>query len=120
MVSSRLPQEEGDKPEKKRFKRYPIGYFHVGIAELRTAEGKLHRLIAIDRASKFAFARLVERANTRGFDGGIGDGTVPGYRVSFPAEPTACQGHTSLPHGEQTPCRKPVPSTGRYKLMAGG
>ncbi len=62
---SRLPLEEGDKPERKRFKHCPIGYFHVDIAELRTAEGKLHRFIAIDRTSKFAFARLVERANTK-------------------------------------------------------
>ncbi len=62
---SRLPLGEGDKPERKRFKRYPIGYFHIDIAELRTAEGKLHLFIAIDRTSKFAFARLVERANTK-------------------------------------------------------
>ncbi len=46
-----LPLEEGDKPERKRFSRYPIGYFHIDIAELRTAEGKLHRFIAIDRTS---------------------------------------------------------------------
>ena len=62
---SRLPQVGGDKPEKKRFKRYPIGYFHIDIAELRTAEGKLYLFIAIDRTSKFAFARLLERANTK-------------------------------------------------------
>ena len=62
---SRLPQVGGDKPEKKRFKRYPIGYFHVDIAELRTAEGKLYLFIAVDRTSKFAFARLVESANTK-------------------------------------------------------
>ena len=37
---SRLPGMEGDKP-KKKFKRYPIGYVHIDIAELRTAEGKL-------------------------------------------------------------------------------
>ncbi len=32
----------------------------------RTAEDKLHLFIAIDRTSKFAFARLVERATTKG------------------------------------------------------
>jgi hypothetical protein len=26
---SRLPEVGGDKPAKKRFKRYPIGYFHI-------------------------------------------------------------------------------------------
>lgn len=29
---SRLPDMEGDKPDKKKFKRYPIGYFHIDIA----------------------------------------------------------------------------------------
>ncbi len=62
---SRLPDVTGDKPAKKRFKRYPIGYFHIDIAELRTTEGKLYLFIAIDRTSKFAFAKLVERANIK-------------------------------------------------------
>lgn len=62
---SRLPEVEGDKPTRRRFKRYPIGFFHIDIAELRTAEGKLYLFIAIDRTSKFAFVQLVERANTR-------------------------------------------------------
>ena len=62
---SRLPEIEGDKPAKKKFKRYPIGYFHIDIAEVRTAEGKLYLFIAIDRTSKFAFVQLVERANTK-------------------------------------------------------
>ena len=39
---SRLPDVEGDKPAKKKFKSYPIGYFHIDIAEVRTAEGKLY------------------------------------------------------------------------------
>jgi transposase InsO family protein len=60
---SRLPEVEGDKPAKKKFKRYPIGFFHIDIAEVRTAEGKLYLFVAIDRTSKFAFARLVEKAN---------------------------------------------------------
>jgi transposase InsO family protein len=60
---SRLPEVDGDKPSKKRFKPCPIGFFHIDIAEVRTAEGKLYLFVAIDRTSKFAFARLVERAN---------------------------------------------------------
>jgi len=60
---SRLPEVEGDKPAKKKVKRYPIGFFHIDIAEVRTAEGKLYLFVAIDRTSKFAFARLVEKAN---------------------------------------------------------
>lgn len=61
---SRLPGVEGDKP-KKAFKDYPIGYFHLDIAELRTEEGKLLMLVAIDRTSKFAFAELHERVTRR-------------------------------------------------------
>ncbi|SFL99803.1 Integrase core domain-containing protein [Methylorubrum salsuginis] len=59
---SRLPEVEGDKPEKKRFKPYPIGYFHIDIAQVSTEEGKLYLFVAIDRTSKFAFVRLVESA----------------------------------------------------------
>jgi transposase-like protein len=61
-VISRLPEVGGDKPAKKRFKRYPIGYFHIDLAEVRTAEGKLNLFVAIDRTSKFAFVRLEKRA----------------------------------------------------------
>jgi len=60
---SRLPEIEGDKKPKKKFKSYPIGFFHVDIAEVRTEEGKLHLFVAIDRTSKFVFAKLVEQAN---------------------------------------------------------
>ena len=58
---SRLPSVEGDKP-KKHFKSYPIGYFHIDIAEVRTAKGKLHMFVAIDRTSKFVFVEMHERA----------------------------------------------------------
>ena len=56
---------DGDKPKKQRFKRYPIGFFHIDIAELRTAEGKLYLFVAIDRTSKFAVAQLVEKADRK-------------------------------------------------------
>ena len=60
---SRLPEIEGDKPAKKAFKAYPIGFFHIDIAEVQTAQGKLFLFVAIDRTSKFAFAKLAEKAN---------------------------------------------------------
>jgi transposase-like protein len=56
-----LPEVEGSKPSKKKFKAYPIGYFHIDIAELQTAEGKLYLYVAIDRTSKFAFVQLVRK-----------------------------------------------------------
>ena len=59
---SRLPDVEGDKPAKKKFKRYPIGYIHIDIAEVRTEEGKLRLFVAIDRTSKFTYVELHEKA----------------------------------------------------------
>lgn len=59
---SRLPEVEGAKEPKKKFKSYPIGYFHVDIAEVQTAEGKLYLFVAIDRTSKFAFVELHAKA----------------------------------------------------------
>jgi hypothetical protein len=55
---SRLPAIKGDRPQKKKFKPYPIGSFHIDIAEVRTEEGKLYVFVAIDRTSKFADAEL--------------------------------------------------------------
>jgi transposase InsO family protein len=56
---SRMPDVEGDKPQKRKFKAYSIGYFHIDIAEVHTAEGKLYLYVAIDRTSKFAVVQLV-------------------------------------------------------------
>ncbi len=53
---------DGDKPKRQKFKRYPIGFFHIDIAEVQTAEGKLCLFVAIDKTSKFAFVRLVQKA----------------------------------------------------------
>ncbi len=62
---SRLPEVEGDKPRRQCFGRYPIGFFHMDIAEVQTAEGKLYLIVAIDRTSKFAVTQLVEKADRR-------------------------------------------------------
>ncbi len=62
---SRLPEVGGDKPAKQPFKAYPIGYFHIDIAEVRTKQGKLHLFVAVDRTSKFAFVQVHEAANVR-------------------------------------------------------
>ena len=39
--------------------------FHIDIAEVRTAQGKLYLLVAIDRTSKFAFVELHEKVARR-------------------------------------------------------
>ena len=62
---SRLPQVEGEASAKRKFKAYPIGYFHIDIAEVRTAQGKLYLLVAIDRTSKFAFVEMHEKVARR-------------------------------------------------------
>ena len=62
---SRLPNTEGDKPRRSKFKRYPIGYFHIDLAEVRTEQGKLYLLVAIDRTSKFAFVELHKKVTRR-------------------------------------------------------
>ncbi len=46
------------KQPKKKFKSYPMGYFHIDITEVSTQEGKLYLFVAIDRTSKFAYAQL--------------------------------------------------------------
>jgi len=59
---SRLPDVEGNRPARKKFKSYPIGYFHIDIAELRTEQGRLYLFVAMDRTSKFAYVQLHEKA----------------------------------------------------------
>ena len=56
---------DGNKPKRQKFKRYPIGYFHIDIAEVRTEEGKLYLFVAIDCTSKFSVAQLVKKANRK-------------------------------------------------------
>ena len=63
--NSRLPEVTGDKPAKRKFKSYPIGYFHIDIAEVHTEEGRLFLFVAIDRTSKFALAHLHDNATRR-------------------------------------------------------
>ena len=57
--NSRLPDVQADKPKRQKFKRYPIGFFHIDIAEVQTAEGKLYLFVGIDRTAKLAVAQLV-------------------------------------------------------------
>ncbi len=60
MGSPGCPQIEGEASAKRKFKAYPFG-FSCRHREVRTAQGKLYLLIAIDRTSKFAFVQLHEK-----------------------------------------------------------
>jgi hypothetical protein len=62
---SQLPKIDGEVSAKQKFKAYPIGFFHIDLAEVRTAEGRLYMCVAIDRTSKFALVELHERATTQ-------------------------------------------------------
>ncbi len=62
---SQLPQVEGEASAKRKFKTYPIGYFHVYVVEVHTAQGRIYLLVAVDHTSKFAFVGLYEKVTRR-------------------------------------------------------
>lgn len=62
---SRLPGTEEDQPQGSKFKRYPLCCLHIDIADVRTKEGGLYLLVAIDRTSKFALVERHENATRR-------------------------------------------------------
>jgi hypothetical protein len=81
---SRLSEIEGEKPPEAKFKSYPIGGFHIDLAEVQTEDGKLSLYVGIDRASKFAFVQLVDKASTataRAFLDALVD--VVAYRIDI-------------------------------------
>lgn len=43
------PDTDGAKTQRSRFKSYPIGFFHLDIAEVRTEQGHLYLFVAIGR-----------------------------------------------------------------------
>jgi transposase InsO family protein len=54
-----LPKLEEVTTEKKKFKDYEIGYFHIDITEITLEKNnKFYLFVAIDRISKFAIVRL--------------------------------------------------------------
>jgi transposase-like protein len=62
---SRLPDVADDKPKRQQFNRYPIGFFHIDIAEVQTVEGNLYLFVGIDRTSKFAVTQLMDKADRK-------------------------------------------------------
>lgn len=104
---SRLPDADGDKPQRSKFKRYPIGFFHIDIAEVRTEQGKPYLLVAIDRTSKFAFVQLHEKATRRI----AGDflralaAAVP-YKITIVLTDNVLCGEAALGFGQQVSSRR--------------
>ena len=58
----RLPEVEGNKPTKSKFKACPIGFFHIDIAEVQTAEGKLYLLRCHRSRQQVRLRALLEQA----------------------------------------------------------
>jgi hypothetical protein len=61
--SSGGPDIEGDKPAQQQVKPSPLGDYHLALAEVRTAAGKLYLCVAIDRVCTFAYAEWPEEAS---------------------------------------------------------
>lgn len=57
-VSVLEPLEPLSKKSTKKFKKYPIGYIHMDICEVRTGGGKAYLYCAIDRTCKFAYVEV--------------------------------------------------------------
>ena len=55
---SRLPKDPDSASKRRQFAETKIGYVHVDSCQLRSAEGKVHMFLAIDRVSKFAYVEL--------------------------------------------------------------
>jgi transposase-like protein len=107
---SRLPPSPERASKRGRFAETHLGYVHIDACELRSAEGKLHLFVAIDRVSKFTHIELHSRADMltgaaflRGViaafpyaihtvltDNGIAFADQPRYRHGLTAR---CRGH---------------------------
>ena len=55
---SRLPRNEETSSKRQTFKETKIGYVHIDSAQFRSAEGKTHMFLAIDRVSKFVYVEF--------------------------------------------------------------
>ncbi len=59
---SRLPKADDGASKRGRFAETTLGYVHIDACELRSAEGKAHMFLAIDRVTKFTYVELHPRA----------------------------------------------------------
>ena len=93
---SKLPQIEGEASVRRKFKVYPIGYFHIDIAEVRTAQGELYG----EAARQFRPAARPMAFSTSGYRRRcvcIGSG----FRVLH-----SLMNHRQLQHGHSLPFRE--------------
>ena len=62
---NKRPQEKDKKRPIKKFKNYPIGFIHIDIAQVQTAEGKAYLFVGIDRKTRSVYAELYSRMTTK-------------------------------------------------------
>jgi len=65
MESRGCPRVEGEASPKRKFKAYAIGYSISTSPGVRTTQGRLHLIVAIDRTSKLVFVELHEEVTRR-------------------------------------------------------
>nr|WP_205949691.1 hypothetical protein [Paracoccus sp. SM22M-07] len=54
-----------EQPSRRQFKRYPIRFFHIAIAEVQTAAGKFYLFAGIDLTRKYAATQLVDKTGLK-------------------------------------------------------
>ena len=65
MASRACRMSRGTSPSARSSRAFPIGFFHIDITEVHTAECKLYLFVGIDRTSKFTVAQLVATADRK-------------------------------------------------------
>jgi transposase InsO family protein len=76
---ARLPRSEERSSVRGRFAETTVGYVHIDACEVRSAEGKLHLFLAVDRVSKFTYVELHPAATMR-----TGADFLRGVLTAFP------------------------------------
>ncbi len=76
---SRLPRDPERASRRGRFAETGIGYVHLDHCEIRSAQGKLHLFLAIDRVTKFAYVELHPVADSM-----VGGDFMRGVVAAFP------------------------------------
>ena len=80
---SRLPAIDGDQPGKQAFRAYPIGFFHLDIAQVRTGDpgGDRHYVdVGVIDQRVTVGVGLGDTEGLRGFDTGLHAGVATAAR----------------------------------------
>jgi len=101
---SRLPQDEKASSKRQSFKETKIGYVHIDSAQLRSAEGKTHMVLAIDRVSKFAHVEFHPTAEMATGAPSCAASSQRSPTRATPCSPTTAPRPPRTPRPSGTPC----------------